>query len=340
MEKKSFWSKPEGKTGFLFLAGIIAGGGWLLYNMLPTIITLFQNTLYATFLGLGIFVVAYVLMDPKFRATIWYLYKMAMRAFTGTIIQMNPIAILKSYIDDLGEKKKKMEVQLTELKNQLGVMKRKVADKKDKLEEQANLAKAAQSKGKEREMEMNLYLAQVERLRKNIASNQNLVNRMDVLYGVLERMHYYSGIMILNTKNEVEMREDEYETIRKSHSVMRSAMSIINGGSDKKLIFDEAMQFVVEDIGGKIGEMDRMLDQSAQFINTVDLEDDVYATQGLKFLEELEQKGIDNIFGDSKNKKSLNQGSTNPTIDFTVNTPTPVSSDKNNGEIKHKNFFN
>lgn len=338
MEKKSFWSKPEGKTGFLFLAGIIAGGGWLLYNMLPTIITLFQNTLYAGLLGLGIFAIAYVIMDPKFRASMWYLYKMAMRALTGTIIQMNPIAILKSYIEDLNEKKKKMEVQLTELKNQLGIMKRKISDKKEKLEEQANLANAAKNKGKERDMEYKLYLTQVERLRKNIASNQNLVNRMEVLYTVLERMHYYSGIMILNTKNEVEMREDEYETIRKSHSVMKSAMSIINGGSDKKLIFDEAMQFVVEDIGGKIGEMDRMLDASAQFINNVDLEDDVYAEQGLKFLEELEQKGIDNIFGDSKNQKSLDQGSISPKIDFTVNTPTPVNS-SNKIEEKHKKFF-
>ena len=58
------------------------------------------------------------------------------------------------------------------------------------------------------------------------------------------------------------------------------------------------------------------------------------------FLEELEQKGIDNIFGDSKNKKSLNQGSNNSTIDFTINNPTPVSADNKLEESKHKNFFN
>jgi hypothetical protein len=333
--KKSFWQRPEGKMGFLLLAGLIGGGGWLIYKMLPSIINLLQNSLIATGLGIALFAVIYVLLDPKFRTSIWYLYKMSMRWLTGWIVTIDPIALLKVFIEDLQTKKKNMEVQLTELKGQLGVIKQKVSDKKGELEKQAGLARAAQAKG--RDAEVKLYSTQVARLETHISRLQNLVNRMDVLYNILEKMRYYSDIMILNTKNEVEIREDEYKTIRKSHSVMKSAMSIINGSDDKKMMFDEAMEYVVEDIGSKIGEMDRMLDASAQFINTVDLEDDVYSEKGLKFIEDLEKRGIDNIFGETK---QVTQGTTKTPINFNIPTPVVVNKTEDKKEAgDYKSYF-
>lgn len=335
-KKKSFWQRPEGVTGFIFLAALIGGGGWLAYTMMPKIVELLQNTLYATVLVIALAGIGYVVSDRKFRTSIWYLYKMAMRWFTGWIVKIDPIAILKTYIEDLKVKRSKMDEQLIELKNQLGEIKQKIIIKKEELEKNAGLARAAQNKN--REAEVKLYSTQVARLQNHIAKLQNLVNRMDVLYNILEKMRYYSDIMILNTKNEVETREDEYKSIRKSHSVMRSAMSIINGDADKKLMFDEAMEYVVEDIGGKIGEMDRMLDASAQFINTVDLEDDVYSEKGLKFIEELERKGIDNIFGETK---QISQENKHVTIPTNFNTPTPVKNSKDGEGEKgeYKKFF-
>ena len=43
---KGFWERPEGITGGLFMAALVLGGGFLLYQALPTLIALAQNTLY------------------------------------------------------------------------------------------------------------------------------------------------------------------------------------------------------------------------------------------------------------------------------------------------------
>ena len=43
---KSFWQKPEGVTGLIFMTGILLGGGYLLYQALPYLITLTSNLLY------------------------------------------------------------------------------------------------------------------------------------------------------------------------------------------------------------------------------------------------------------------------------------------------------
>ena len=43
---KSFWQKPEGITGLIFLAAIVLGGGYLIAANIGFLIGLMQNTLY------------------------------------------------------------------------------------------------------------------------------------------------------------------------------------------------------------------------------------------------------------------------------------------------------
>ena len=43
---KSFWQRPEGVTGVLFLGSILAAAGYVFVNYLPTIMQLAENTLY------------------------------------------------------------------------------------------------------------------------------------------------------------------------------------------------------------------------------------------------------------------------------------------------------
>ena len=43
---KTFLQRPEGKAGLFVGAGILVGGGYLLYQALPVLIELAMNTLY------------------------------------------------------------------------------------------------------------------------------------------------------------------------------------------------------------------------------------------------------------------------------------------------------
>ncbi len=90
---KSFWEKPEGKTGIFFL---LAGGGaalYFLYKLLPYLISIAENTLYFAFLLGVIGIILYMAFDPKLRTLISYIYKSIMRWVTGLFIQIDPIGI-------------------------------------------------------------------------------------------------------------------------------------------------------------------------------------------------------------------------------------------------------
>ena len=113
IKPKSFWRKPEGVTGALVLAGLLIGGGYLVATSLVAITAFLATTagLVVGLLTLGIII--FMAIDPKTRALVNYMYKSAMRWITGLFVQINPIAILKSYVEDLKENLRKMNRQIS-----------------------------------------------------------------------------------------------------------------------------------------------------------------------------------------------------------------------------------
>jgi hypothetical protein len=336
-KSKSFWSRPEGKPGMVVLAGLIGVGGYFLYKALPAIIELMQNTLTAIGLGVAIFAILAVLMNDRFRSTVWYLYKGLMRWFTGMAIELNPIAILESYVEDIEKKIDKMDVQLQELRGQIGKLKDKISKKTEEYNLEMRRASKAKEMGKPRE-EITLYSRQAGRLEEYIKKLTVLFNKMEVLFKVLDKMRYYSDIMVKDTKMTVEIKKEEREMITKGYSVMKGALSIINGNDDKKVIFDQAMEFVVDDIGFKVGEMDRMLEVSSEFISSVDLDNAIYEDRGMKMLEEFEQKGMDVIFGQKSLTATNDLYNNLNSLNATAPKPVKIAADNNNSKDNKKYF--
>jgi len=96
------------------------------------------------------------------------------------------------------------------------------------------------------------------------------------------------------------MRKQELKAIKTSHSAMKRAMSMIQGDPDKRLIFDMATESVVEDIHNKIAEMERFIEISGSFIDSIDLQNGIYEQEGLEILEKFEKEGSSFLFSEPK----------------------------------------
>ena len=128
------------------------------------------------------------------------------------------------------------------------------------------------------------------RLRESNQKYQVLLTKMEVLNRVLNRMHQNSEVLLEDTRDQVDLRIQERKAIRASHGAMQSAMSVINGDPDQRAMFDQAMEAVAEDVANKVGEMERMMELSNSFMDSVDLQNGVFADEGLRMLEEWEKK--------------------------------------------------
>ncbi len=132
-----------------------------------------------------------------------------------------------------------------------------------------------------------------------------LETKMNVLYRVLTKMYQNSEILLEDTKDQVKMKQEERKAIRASHSAMKSAMSIISGNADKRAMFDQALEVIADDVAMKVGEMERFMELSSNFMNSVDLQNAVFEEEGMKMLEEWEKKSTLLLMGGTKTDSTL-----------------------------------
>jgi len=296
---KSFWSRPEGTTGALFLLGIVGGAGFLLFKYSAAILGLLGNTIGIVLSLLVLGAIIYMVLDPKMRTLVSYMYKSVMRWITGMFVTIDPIGILKNYIDDLKDNLKKMSSQIGSLKGQMRKLKTIVGENTSEINKQMAIARKAKELGNQKAMLLSSRKA--ARLKESNGKYTALHSKMSVLYKVLSKMYTNSEILLEDTVDQVKVKEQERKAIRASHSAMSSAMSIIKGDGDKRAMFDQAMEVIADDVSNKVGEMERFMEMSSDFMNSVDLQNGVFEEQGLKMLEEYEKKSTLLLLGGQEN---------------------------------------
>ncbi len=285
---RSFWKRPEGTTGALFMIAILAGLGYLIFANIGWLIAAVSNVLYLTGLLLALGAILYVVLDPRARNLVWYMYKSVMRWITGLFVKIDPIGILKSYVEDLEDNLVKMRKQIGAIRGQMRQLKGLMDKNEKEIQQNMQLASAAREANKEKQLLLSTRKA--ARLKETNAKYLQLHKKMEVLYRILRKMHSNSEILLEDTKDQVKLKEQERKAIRASHSAMKSAMSVISGDPDKRAMFDAAMEAIADDVANKVGEMEQFMEMSADFMESVDLQNGIFEEKGMKMLEEWEKK--------------------------------------------------
>ena len=295
---KSFWKRPEGVTGAIFLGAAVIGTVALVSTFILPIIA-FLKTILGMVVSLSVLgLIIFMALDPKTRAVTGYMYKSVMRWITGLFVQIDPIGILKSYVEDLQENLRKMSRQISQLRGEMHKMQEMIHNNKRMIESNLNLASKARDKDKK-----NIMILKSRKAARAKESNmrlEDLYKKMEVLYRVLNKMYGNSEILMEDIKDQVEMKDQERKAIHASHSAMKSAMNIIQGDKDRRYMFDMALEAIADDVSLKVGEMERFMDMSSNFMQSVDLKNGIFEEEGLKMLEKWEQEGTSLILGEEK----------------------------------------
>lgn len=333
--KKSFWKRPEGKTGLVFIIAALIGGGILASAFIGAITAFLSTTigLIVSLLVLG--VVVFTAIDPKARNLVWYMYKSVMRWVTGMFIQIDPIGILKNYVDDLRDNLKKMTRQISQLRGQMHKLKEMIINNKKEID--TNLTLASKARDDNNNAVMVLKSRKAGRLKESTFKYEELYKKMEVLYRVLGKMQENSQIMLEDIEDQVQMKEQERKAIMASNSAMKSAMNIISGNKDKKEMFDRALEAVADDVSQKVGEMEQFMAVSENFMDSLDLQNGIFEEEGLKMLEKWENEGMSILLGDEKEKLLVQANNDEDVLD--LNAPIAKREVADNRKNQYDNFF-
>ncbi len=284
---KSWFSRTEGKWGavgiVLLVLALCVGG----YFALPFIIIALTNTLHTILLLAAVGGILALAINPQSRMAICLGYKMFFKFITGIFITIDPIMILKNHVRTLFDNLEIMSDHIGEVKGIQQGLKKKVTEYSETATFEMKKAQVAKEKGDVTTAEISHRAAM--RRKKSVEKLTNMHNNLDGVLVILGKMHANCKIMALDTKDNVEMQEDEWKTIKKANSAMKSAMSVIGGGGDQRALFEETLEYMIEDVSMKTGEMRQMIDQSSEFMNNIDLENAMMDDALVKNLENFEK---------------------------------------------------
>ena len=301
----------------------------MLFTYMGTLLALAANTLYLVLMLVALAAIIYMVLDPKMRNLIWYMYKSVMRSITGLFVKIDPIGILKSYVEDLQDNLGKMSKQIGALKGQMRKMTTLIEENNNEINKNLKMASVAKRKG----MESQVILAtrKAARMKDTNARYTELNNKMKVLYRILDKMYKNSEILLEDTKDQVKLKEQERKIIRTSHSAMKSAMSVISGDPDKRAMFDMALENIADDVANKVGEMERFMEMSANMMDSIDLQNGVFQDEGLEMLEKWEKESTLMLLSP--------EASRNDTLDLNQPAARPQQQSRSGGG-SYDNLFN
>jgi len=292
---KSFWSRPEGKTGMIFLG---LGAAALLYGwakIVPFIVSMLADTLHMALLAAGLAAVLFVLFSSRTHL----LFRLLMRAITGMIINIDPIGILKDHLSQMRKRREVMAQQISNVSGQIQYLKSTIDKNAAMANENMRLAahakKIATSTADQNEqlrmaLQMKAKANQAGRLQKSNLSYQQLLNKLQNIYELLSKWAVHIDFYIEDTDNEVKQAEIEYKTINSAYRAYRTALSVIRGSGDEKELYNQTIEKLAEEAGRKLGEMEDFQRLAQNFMDTIDLENGAVETEALEKLDAYEQK--------------------------------------------------
>jgi hypothetical protein len=277
---KSYWNRPGGKFGIIAGIGILIVIG---YFLLPILTTVAWNALNLgiALACLGAFL--YVVTHRKLRMSLFYMYESLMKKLVGVVIQMDPFIIAENYIENMEHEREKLYAQSLEVDTQKEKIQLNILDKQKEITKL--MLRAQTAKEKDMMPELTNATRQIGRLNEYINQLTPIRDNLTKIGDHLTVIHKNSAYIIEDAKNELDLKRDLYKSVTSGNKALNSAMKIFKGDPEKKLLVEQSMEALKEDIARKLANMKKALSYSTDFMKSIDLDNATYEKEGLKLLE-------------------------------------------------------
>jgi phosphate uptake regulator len=285
---KAYWKRPGGKFGTLAGVGLLVTAG---YYVLPILTSVVWNTFNfgMALAALGIFL--YAVTHRKLRLGLFYFYEILMKKLVGVVIELDPFIVAEDYIDDMMDEREKLYKQATDVDTQKEKIHLKIKEKEVEISKLMSKAHAAKERGMMQEL--GNTTRQIGRLKEYILQLTPIHENLTRIGDYLTNIHKNSAYLIEDARNELELKKDLFKSVTSGNRALTSALKIFKGDPEKKLLVEQSMEFLKEDIASKLANMKKAISYSSDFMKSIDLDNATYEKEGLRMLD---QFNIDNAF--------------------------------------------
>src|SRR5216683_492030 len=293
---KSFWSRPEGKTGMIFIGGIAIVALYFWGLIVPYVLSMLADTVHMVFLGLELAGVGYLVFGKMPRR----IYRLAMRALTGLVIEIDPIGILKDNLLQANKRRDVLNDKVGQVSGSKKTLQDIIAKNKRTIEQDLGLAEEAKKRSLDSKLdaatrlrmqyEMKLKTNEVARLQQSDENYDALLQKISELYDRLVKLCAGVDFFIADLEGVVKEEEVKFKTINSAWSAWSTAMSIIRGNADENDLYNQDLQYLADNASMKLGQIDDMTRLSQHFMDSIDLQNGAMDSKAAAELDSYEQK--------------------------------------------------
>ncbi len=277
---RSYWNRPGGKFGAFIGIGLLFLIGYYVVPILTSVVWNMFNFGIAL-LCLGLFL--YCVTHKKLRLSFFYLYEIMMKKLVGIVIELDPFIIAEDYINDMNEQREKLYKQSVEVDAQKEKIDLKIGEKEKEMKQLMSKAQVAKSNGMM--PELGNATRQIARIQEYIKQLSPIRDSLARIGDYLTKVHKNSAYLIEDSKNELELKKDLYKSVSSGNQALTSALKIFEGDPEKKLLVEQSMEYLKEDIADKLANMKKALSYSTDFMRSIDLDNATYEVEGLRLLD-------------------------------------------------------
>jgi hypothetical protein len=288
--KLNFWDTKEGTTGMIFGVGIIGGVGFFLYKLLPYVITLLQNLLYAGLLFTACVVFLWVfVIDGTLTKRLWMIYKRLMWGLTYSIIEYDPAWVARTQQKRARERLHSVDSARGQLRGELETVKRTIDSFRNdvnQLQKEANYLQAH-----------NGLPAEIRSRTMRLAEAMNAINelqpgydQMVVLDGRLKEVLDALKALNENIDYRIDVAVRKYKASRAIGTMRSALLSAFRGSDDIEGMRDASIEFMNEEWDHEIGKVDTFMEDVEKFMTGRNLQSAIKSDEGLKILEDLNSR--------------------------------------------------
>jgi|SRR5579859_885398 len=297
---KTFWQRPEGTVGkiVLVLAGLAGAYGFV--QILPFLIAAATDTLHLAILIGAILALIFIVTDHRVTTLFKLIFQSVMRFLTGLFIELDPIGILKNYVAEMKKNLNIMDEQLGNLNGSIKTLQNQIDTNQKEAEHSMALANQADKKmaaGNLSAIDQQQYLSAKVTNQRHAASLisidkslSDLRDKLQVLYNQLIRWRATAEFQVTDKENRVNEEEMRRKALKKAYSVFQAAKKIFRGDPVANQIYDQTLEYLADDAGQMLGEMEDFNRLANKLMTNMDLETGAMNDEALKQLSEFQQK--------------------------------------------------
>jgi len=299
---KSFWKRPEGPFGMVALAAIIVGTGIGLYVILPLLISLLENTLYAIGLAAALIVVLWLAFNRGFQTAIKNLFQNIVRFFASWVVETDPVGILRNNLDDMVKAKAELDRTVQRFSGSDERLKRNIDAKTEEINTLGHKANKAQQMAgavqdpMERErlnLERQTFLEKAGMLMSGVKQLQALEDQTANMLHTFQHWSQISDSKIARTRNKVDFLAEQRKMILDAKATLGAGQRLLRGNPEQLKMVDMALEYLEDDTSRTLGEIREFTRYTDRLLTDEQIEQGAAADEAAARFAEFNQKLVD-----------------------------------------------